>query len=107
MARDYNKQVTYLGDGYFEDVGYVAFTTTGLTVEIYTPLSRARLASVTPVSAMTTPEFFYLNETVGTIDGMIDCSALDSLTLTRYTIPISMDGYGDADCITSYNCGGR
>lgn len=70
--------------GFFIDTGYVAFTTTGTTVDIYTSLSEVwGVISLIPATVPTGNERFYIDETVSILTGKMTVPAGGALTLTR------------------------
>jgi len=101
MTRDYENQKHLQGHGFMLDEGYVAFTTTGTTVEIYTTLTQIWGVQLVACQAFTnTYEELYIDETVTV--GKISVSG-GSVTLTRAGIPLYFAGVGSTDYISSNN----
>jgi hypothetical protein len=107
MARNYTTQHLFYENGYAIDCGYVAFSTTGATVEIYTPLSKIYTHSfgIVASSAGTCPsndsEILWLDEVPGG-DGAVAVSA-GSVTLARKGREVIMAFALDNGQIASYN----
>jgi hypothetical protein len=111
MARDNETQHLKYHNGYAIDYGMVEFTTTGTTVEIYTPLSKIFEWSFFPAQNPTGNERFYLNETVTGVGptyancGFIAVPSTHAVTLTRvpeyveYTHTLSADEFSSNDLV--------
>lgn len=106
MGRDYEAQHLFSENGYTIDTGYVAFSTTGAEVEIYTPLSKIYFVEFTPVYAAGdtdptagTNEHLWLDESVSSVDGAITVSS-GSVSLRRAAEPFYLAGVGPTDYIT-------
>ncbi len=100
MARDYEQQHIRYERGCIIDYGYIAFTTTGLTVELTTPLSRIEYYHLQVIQTTPVLEKLFINETVAA-NGYIDCSSLSSVTITRELDHVLLGGVGSTDYITS------
>jgi len=102
MARDYEQQHIRYERGVCIDEGYLAFTTTGLTVELYTPLSKVWRYDFQIIQTTVLQEKLYINETV-TANGYIDSRALASVTVTRELDHILLSGVASTDYIATNN----
>lgn len=93
MARDYENQREWQYNGFLVDQGYVAFTTTSLTVDVYTTCGVATQILAWPVGTLTTPERVYHSHNDGSsitrIDGQFNISSY--FRLTREVDPIVIE----------------
>lgn len=106
MTRNYKTQSHLFpaDGGFYYDVGYVAFATTGTTVEIYTSLSEVwGVVSLQPVTVMTGHERFYIDETVNTTTGKMAVPAGGALTLTRVPEYVEFSTCFSSENFTSFD----